>query len=235
MMGKKVSILDQDFDGYTIPKMYGVMGKNFALGKNGLIPVEGLLGIQIVSMGAIVNENEVVTMFHELRRATTEEFLSHVDYGERDFLIIDLPPGTSSDAANLMQYIPDLNGTIIVTMPPYVSQLAARKASLMSIKTGVKVLGILENMSECICDKCGHAFNVLAPGGGRKLADELSVPFLGSLPLNAEVSEASDAGVPFVYKYPNNVVSKALTDIAAKLESDLEYEMKSRQKESGIL
>jgi len=221
MMGRKVSVLDQDFDGYTIPKMFGVMGQNFTLGSNGLIPVEGLLGIQIVSMGSIVNEKEVVTMFHELRRSTTEEFLSHVDYGERDFLIIDLPPGTSSDAANLMQYIPDLDGTVVVTMPPYVSQMAARKASLMSIKTGVKVLGILENMSECICDKCGNIFNVLTSGGGKKLAEEFDVPFLGALPLNSEVSEASDAGVPFVYKYPDNVVSKKVMEIATKLENDM--------------
>ena len=84
MMGRKVSILDQDFDGATIPKMFGVMGKRLQVGRNGLIPVEGLLGIQILSMGSIIKDREVVTMFHELRRSVTEEFLAHVDYGERD-------------------------------------------------------------------------------------------------------------------------------------------------------
>lgn len=221
MHGKKVSVLDQDFDGATIPKMFGVMGKRFQMGRNGLIPVEGLLGIQIISMGSIIQEGEVVTMFHEMRRSTTEEFLAHVDYGERDYLIIDLPPGTSSDAANLMQYIPDLDGTVIVTMPPLVSQIAARKATLMSIKTGVKVLGLIENMSGCICDKCGKNFDVLAPGGGKKLADELEIPFLGNLPLNSEVSEASDSGIPFVYKYPDNIVSKKVMHICSRLEEDL--------------
>lgn len=221
MMGRRVSILDQDFDGATIPKMFGVMGKRLQVGRNGLIPVEGLLGIQILSMGSIIKDREVVTMFHELRRSTTEEFLAHVDYGERDYLVIDLPPGTSSDAANLMQYIPDLDGTVIVTISPYVSQLAARRASLMSIKTGVKVLGVVENMSGCICDKCGNQFDVLTPGGGKRLSEELGVPFLGTLPLNSEVSEASDAGIPFVYKYPENIVSKRVVQIAGQLENDL--------------
>lgn len=219
MMGRKVSVLDQDFDGATIPKMFGVVGKKLQVGPGGLIPVEGLLGIQILSMGSIIKEGEIVTMFHELRRSTTEEFLAHVDYGERDFLIVDLPPGTSSDAANLMQYIPDLDGTLIVTISPYVSQLAARRASLMSIKTGVPVLGIIENMSGCICDKCGEHFDVFTPGGGKRLADELEVPFLGTLPLNSEVSAASDAGVPFVHKHPDNIVSKKVMELADQLEN----------------
>ncbi len=233
MMGRKVSVLDQDFDGATIPKMFGVMGKKLLLGANGLIPVEGLLGIQILSMGSLIREKEVVTMFHEMRRATTEEFLAHVDYGERDYLIVDFPPGTSSDAANLMQYIPDLDGTIIVTISPYVSQLAARRACLMSVKTGVQVLGIVENMSGCTCDRCGKPFDVLAPGGGRRLAQELNIPFLQSLDLNAEVSQACDEGIPFVYKYPENIVSKKVVDMADRLEKILAAKRAEKESSAG--
>lgn len=228
MLGKKVSVLDQDFDGSTMPKMFGVEDRRLKLSDRGLIPVEGILGIQVVSYGLIQKKEEVVTMFHEMRRGTTEEFLAHVEYGERDYLVVDLPPGTSSDAANLMQYIPDLAGTVIVTVPPYVSQLAARKAALISLRADVPVLGVIENMSGHLCGKCGQHYDVLAPGGGERLAKELGVPFLGRLPLHPEVSEASDAGVPFVYKYPDNPVSKAMMEIARRLDERLEREREEK-------
>jgi ATP-binding protein involved in chromosome partitioning len=217
MQGYKVSVLDQDFDGSTIPKLFGVEGKKIKLGEKGLKPVEGILGIQMVSLGLIQKESEVVTMFHDMRRGTTEEFLSHVDYGERDFLLVDLPPGTSSDAVNLMQYIPDLNGLVVVTIPPYVSQLAARKACLIAMKAETPVLGIIENMSGYICAHCSSEFDVLQRGGGERLAEELKVPFLGRIPLHKDLSEASDMGVPFVYKYPDNPGSIRMTEVANNL------------------
>lgn len=223
MMGRKVTILDQDFDGSTIPRMLGIQGiKKLRYGPQGIIPAEDTLGLgmQIISM-ALVYPDDVITMFHEMRRGTTEEFLANVNYGERDYLIVDLPPGTSSDACNLLQYIPDLDGTITVTVPPAVSQLAARKATLLSAKAGSKVLGIIENMSGYICGKCGKEFDLMKKGGGEALAEELGVPFLGRLPLHPEVAEASDEGVPFVYKYPNNPVSKKMMEIAERLEKEI--------------
>lgn len=230
MQGKKVSVLDQDFDGSTIPKLFGTVGKKLKLGDRGLVPVEGLLGIRMVSMGFIQKAGQVVTMFHEMRRGTTEEFLAHVDYGESDYLLIDLPPGTSSDACNLMQYIPDLDGTVIVTVPARVSQIAAKKASLLSLRADVRVLGIIENMSGYICE-CGEHSEIMQSGGGESLAKDLGVPFLGKVPLHPELSEASDLGVPFVYKYPENPGSKAVMEIARKLDSYID-EIKEKESEN---
>lgn len=102
MKGRKVSILDQDFDGPCIPKMFGLK-ERMSLGDDGIVPVEGLLGIQVVSTGLILEQNEVLTWFHDMRRNATEEFLSHVDYGRRDYLFIDMPPGTSSDSVNWLK------------------------------------------------------------------------------------------------------------------------------------
>ena len=223
MMGRKVTILDQDFDGSTIPKMLGIQGiKRLKYGAQGIIPAEDTLGLkmQVISIG-LVYPDDIVTMFHEMRRGTTEEFLANVDYGERDYLIVDLPPGTSSDACNLLQYIPDLDGTITVTVPPAVSQLAARKATLLSAKAGSKVLGIIENMSGYICGNCHKEFDFMKRGGGEALAEELGVPFLGRLSLNPEVAEACDSGIPFVYKYPGNPVSKKMIEIAERLEKEI--------------
>lgn len=224
MMGKKVAILDQDFDGSSIPRMLGLQGvARLRYGPNGIIPAEDRLGLgmSVISM-ALVYPDEVITMFHEMRRGTTEEFLANVDYGERDYLIVDLPPGTSSDACNLLQYIPDLDGTVTVTVPPVVSQLAARRATILSAKAGSRVLGIIENMSGYICGECGNEFDLMKRGGGEALAEELGVPFLGRLPLHPEVAQACDEGVPFVYKYPDNPVSKIMTQVAERLERIVE-------------
>jgi len=188
MRGRQVSILDQDFDGSCIPKMFGVLDQKLIMGRKGIIPVEGFLGIQIVGLGSILTDDDVNTWYHELRRNATEEFLSHVDYGARDYLLIDLPPGTSSDAVNIMEYIPDLDGMIIVTNPTTVSQVVARRATLMAIEAGVNVLGVIENMSGYVCTKCHAVVDILKRGGGEKLARELEIPFLGSVPLDPGIS-----------------------------------------------
>lgn len=224
LKGRTVAILDQDFDGSSIPKMLGIQGiKKLNYGENGIIPAEGPLGIKVVSM-ALVYPDAVISMSHEMRRGVTEEFIANVDYGILDYLVVDLPPGTSSDACNLLQYIPDLDGTITVTVPPKVSQLAARRATILSAKAGCSVLGIIENMSGYICGKCSTEFDLMKRGGGEALAKELSVPFLGRLPLHPQLSECCDEGVPFVVKYPDNPASKRMMEIVDQLEEVIGWE-----------
>lgn len=220
--GNRTSVLDQDFDGPTIPRMLGVTDKKMMVSEKGIQPVEGILGIQVVSTGCVVGTDEVLTWFHDMRRGATEEFLAHVDYGERDYLLIDLPPGTSSDSVNLMQYIPELAGAIIITVPSDVSQVVARKAALLCGKAGVPILGVVENMSGFVCPDCGRVVNIFRRGGGEKLAESLGVPFLGNIPLDACLSDAADNGRPYVVDYPDSPASKALQGIAAYLREILE-------------
>lgn len=225
MMGRKVTILDQDLDGSTIPKMLGIQGsKKMKYGRKGLLPpTDDLgLGMEVVSLG-LIYPDEVITLFHQMRRGITEEFVANVDYGERDWLIVDLPPGTSSDACNLLQYIPDLDGTVVITFSPKVAQLAARKATLLAAKAGSRVLGIVENMSGYVCE-CGEEFNFLLKGGGESLAHELNVPFLGRIPMDAEISGSGDLGVPYVYKYPDSVISQSFKEVALKMENMVQEE-----------
>lgn len=221
MMGNKVSILDQDFDGASIPKMLGMEGKRLTIDDEGIIPVEGPYGIQVISMGLVTKSEEVLTWYHVMRRGATEEFLSHVAYGERDYLLIDLPPGTSSDSMNIMQYIPDLDGAVLVTIPSSVSQNVAKKAGLLCKKAKVKVFGIIENMSGYVCPHCGKRSNVLSSGGGAKLAKELDVPFLGRIPLDARLSSLTDKGKPFVASFPNSAASSAVRKIAARIDRQM--------------
>ena len=224
LKGRKVAILDQDFDGSSIPKMLGIQGtRKLKYGEKGIIPADGPLNMKVISM-ALIYPDAVISMSHDMRRGVTEEFIANVDYGELDYLVVDLPPGTSSDACNLLQYIPDLDGTVTVTVPPKVSQLAARRATILSAKAGSTVLGIIENMSGYICGKCSQEFDLMKRGGGEALAEELGVPFLGRLPLHPELSECCDEGIPFVVKYPENPGSKRMMQIADELEKVIGWE-----------
>lgn len=215
--GHKVAVLDQDLDGPCIPKMLGLTDKKMAMGDHGIEPVEGIFGLKVVSLGFVSSDVDIINWFQEKRRNATEEFLSHVNYGDLDFLAIDLPPGTSSDAVNLMEYIPDLDGMVLVTNPTRISQGVARRAAIMAIEAGVNILGVIENMSGFVCPKCGKEVDAMERGGGKMLAEQLDVPFLGYIPLDPGTSESSDVGIPFVVKYPDSPCSKATVEITDRI------------------
>ncbi len=218
MKGRKVTVMDQNLDGPCVPKMFGLEGKRLLIGEKGIIPAETLLGIQVMSTGLILGEDEVLTWFDEMRRNATEEFLTHVDYGERDYLITDLPAGTSADSINVLQYIPEADGAVIVTIPSDVSQGVAKRATILVNKAKIRTLGIVENMSGFQCPDCGEEIEVLQTGGGQSLAKETGVPFLGKIPLDPRLSICSDEGIPFVYKYPDIPASKVMMEIIDKIE-----------------
>lgn len=218
----RVTILDQDFDGPSIPKMLGVTGKKLQFSDAGIIPAEGVLGIQLVSTGLIFGSQQVLTWFHDMRRNTTEEFLAHVAYGERDFLLVDMPPGTSSDAVNLMEYIPDITGAVMVTIPSEVSQEVALKAALLCRKAGIRIFGVIENMSGYVCPKCGEHVDILHEGGGTKLAAELKVPLLSSIPLVPQLATCSDQGRLFVKENPDSPASQAIFQAVEAILASLE-------------
>lgn len=217
--GRRVSILDQDFDGPSVPKMLGLNGKRLSLSDDGIVPVEGHLGIQVISTGLILRDEDVLTWFHDMRRNATEEFLCHVAYGERDYLLVDMPPGTSSDTVNLMQYIPDLAGAVVVTIPSEVSQGVAKKATLLCRKAKVHVFGIIENMSGFVCPKCEQKVDILRSGGGERLAAETGVPFFGRIPLDPRLSLCCDEGTPFVTTHPQSAATVAINRVVDHIEA----------------
>lgn len=227
--GNRVAVLDQDLDGPCIPKMFGLVGSRMNMGDRGIMPVEGIHGMKLVSLGFVITENEIVNWFQEKRRNATEEFLSHVDYGELDYLTIDLPPGTSSDAVNLMEYIPDLDGMIVVTNPTRISQIVARRATIMAIEAGVNILGIVENMSGFVCPKCGNDVDVMERGGGKLLAEQLDVPYLGHIPLDPRTSRSTDVGVPYVESHPDSPASLATVAIADRILENMAKNDAKRQ------
>lgn len=223
MIGKKVSILDQVFDGPCVPKMMGVEGRGIMLNEEHLLMPQptDFLDIQVVSMGLILPEDEAITWFHSMKRGATEELLSRVVYGKRDYMVVDVPAGTSSDTTNVLQFIPDLYGGVIVTIPSEVSQGVARKAATLFHQADVPIYGVVENMSEFTCPKCGGKVDVLQKGGGEYLANRLDVKFWGKIPLDRRIAECADDGTPFVYKYPDWEPSKMLLKMAADIDKGL--------------
>ena len=218
MRGRKVTIIDQVFDGPCVPRMMGIEMKGLEWSDEGIIPCEGLLGIQVVSMGLIIPEDEPITWFHELKRGATEELLTEVVYGERDYLIVDVPAGTSSDTVNALQYIPEIAGGTVVTVPSEVSQSVAYKAARLLQSAKINVFGIIENMGVFKCPECGEEVFLFQAKGGERLAERLMVPFLGSIPVDSKVSECADDGVPVTYKYPDSEAAKVFLNVAEEIE-----------------
>ena len=219
--GRSVTILDSDFDSPSVPRMMGVRESKLMAGREGIVPVMTEFGIRVMSVGFIIEDAEVVTWFHEMRRAATEEFCAIVAYGTCDNLIVDLPAGTGSEAVSVMQYISDLTGAIIVTMASEVSQATARRAATLCTSAKVPILGVVENMSGYHCPSCGDSSAVLRSGAGQELAEELSVPFLGRLPLHQSVAAGSDEGRPFVAAAPDSELAQTFYHIVDKLEANI--------------
>ncbi len=231
MKGRRVTVLDQVFDAPCIPRMLGVEGQGLGRSPEGMVPCTALLGIQVVSMGLILPEDEAITWFHELKRGATEELLCHVVYGERDYLIIDVPAGTSSDTVNVIQYISDMDGATVVTVPSEVSQAVAYKGIMLLKRAKVPVFGVFENMGTFTCPECGEQVDLIQSGGGKRLAERTGIPFFGSVPLDSRVSECSDEGIPIVYKFPDSEPAKIFREAAERIERRVWREQGNKERE----
>jgi Mrp family chromosome partitioning ATPase len=149
------------------------------------------------------------------------QFLSEIVWGPLEFLLIDLPPGTGDEALSVLQLLPEMDGVIIVTIPSEVSRDVVKKAVTFARTLKVPIIGILENMSGFICPKCGTEINILGTGGGQKIAEDMKVPFLGKIPIDQKISEASDKGIPFVLENRNSPAARAFMEIVKKIEGFL--------------
>lgn len=195
--GYRVGILDADITGPDIPKLLGIEDKHLMGGENGLIPADAG-GLKVISMALLLKSRDSAVVWRgPMKMAALKQFLSDVDWGDLDFLIVDLPPGTSDEPISIVQLIPGLDGAVIVTTPQEVALLDSRKAVNMFLMMRVPVLGIVENMSGLICPHCGEEIDVFKRGNGQKAARELDVPFLGSIPMEAEIGRLGDMGKAF--------------------------------------
>ena len=220
--GYSVGILDADIHGPSIPKMLGLHGMRLQSGPPGVFPVKGLMDVKVVSMDFLLPSEESPVIWRgPLKMSVIRQFLSDVVWGSLDFLLIDLPPGTGDEPLSVMQLLPEMDGAVIVTIPSEVSQLVVKKAVVFAQELKIPVLGIIENMSYFICPNCGAEINIFQSGGGEKIAKELSVPFLGKIPLDPKICESGDKGVPFIVKHPESKPAKIFEEIVNKIEKSL--------------
>jgi len=218
----RVGILDADIHGPSVPKIMGLTGQRLQVGPQGVFPASGSSGIKVVSMDFLLpDENAPVIWRGPLKMTAIRQFLSDIVWGDLDFLLIDLPPGTGDEPLSVAQLLPEMDGVVIVTIPSEVSQIVVKKAVIFARKLGMPVIGIVENMSGFVCPKCGARIDIFRSGGGRKIAEELSVPFLGSIPIDEKVAEDSDKGVPFIIEHADSPASKAFMEIVRRIEESL--------------
>jgi len=218
MRGKSAGILDVDIYGPNVPKLLGLEGERPNVGDNFIEPVLGPLDMKVMSMGFLLQKaDDAVAWRGPLVGKAISQFLADVKWGNLDVLVVDLPPGTGDEILSVLQLIPDIDGVIIVSTPQEVAVLDARRAIQLVEKMGVRVLGIVENMSEFICPKCGESYKIFGEGAAKKASEEYNIEHLGTLPLDPRVITLSDEGTPFVIKEPDSKVSKAFSDLVDKL------------------
>jgi len=223
---RSVVILDCDFHGPCIPKMLGVKAKGIKIGKKGIVPVFAAPNVGVVSMDFLLKPDEPVTWFDPLKKMTVAQFLYGVDYGNPDYLIIDLPPGTGAESYALLQCMPDLDGALIITLPSESPQAVTKRSIGLCRQADVPVIGIVENMSRFVCDNCHNISNLFGTKKTADLSKKTGVLFLTDIPLDSNIFERCDDGIPFVVGFPESIAAKnvyAIVDKIRKFVGDFEY------------
>jgi ATP-binding protein involved in chromosome partitioning len=219
----RVGVLDADITGPTIPKMLGVRGRRLDGGPTGIFPALAPLAIKVVSMDFLLPSDETPVIWRgPLKSMAIRQFLAEVVWGDLEFLLVDLPPGTGDEALTIMQSIPSIGGVVIVTIPSEVSQIVVKKAVTFTSQLKAPILGIVENMSGFVCPKCGTEISIFRTGGGQKIAEELEVPFLGKIPLDPRICEDSDVGTPFIIQHSDSPAAVAFMEIVKKIARTFE-------------
>lgn len=199
--GKKVGLLDLDMHGPNVPKMLGIEDHKLAVMGERIEPVHVTGNLSVISMAFLLPDTSTPIIWRgPMKMAAIQQFLGEVNWGPLDYLVVDLPPGTGDEALTIAQLAPNVRGAVIVTTPQDVATLDAKKSAKFVEKLGLPVIGIIENMSGMVCPRCGEEIDLFGKGGGKKIAGELGVPFLGSIPLDIEMRKAGDEGRPFIIR-----------------------------------
>jgi ATP-binding protein involved in chromosome partitioning len=212
--GAEVGLLDADIYGPTIPGLLGTTEEPRVI--EGKLQPLNAYGLRVLSFGMIAGSETALIWRGPMVSKAIGQLFGDVDWGELDYLIVDLPPGTGDASLTVAQAVP-LTGVVVVCTPQHVALNIAVKALQMFQRLNVKPLGLVENMSYYVCPDCGHEAHIFDHGGAEQAAQRLSVPFLGSIPLEEAVREESDAGSPVVLSRPDSAGAKAFTEFASKV------------------
>jgi len=227
--GRRVGLLDADIYGPDIPLMFGERRRPQVTGERGqekIVPLEAH-GVRLMSLGFLLEDEQPAIMRGPLIAGILRQFLEQVEWGELDYLVVDMPPGTGDAQLSLVQTI-EIAGAVMVTTPQDVATGDVRRAIRMFERVRAPVLGVVENMSGFSCPHCGGHADIFGRGGGQRLAEDMHVPFLGEIPLDVQVREAGDSGRPTVISAPDSPAGRALREIAEQLVATLEGALAGR-------
>ena len=216
--GNRVGIIDADVYGPNVPMMLGISSQLESDGKK-IVPAEKY-GIRVVSMGFLADEKAPLIWRGPMLHGVVRQFLQDVRWGELDYLVVDMPPGTGDVALSLSQTVP-VSGAVVVTTPQKVSLADSRRAVAMYEKLNIPTLGIIENMSYYVCPGCAQEADLFGKGGGVQIAEELNVPFLGQIPLCTPIRVGGDTGAPIVSVEPDSPGGQAFSQAAERTVDQL--------------
>lgn len=217
--GAKVGLLDADIYGPSIPKMMGCQGEKPLVEAQKLIPIRRY-GLSIMSLGFLLEEDHAALWRGPIVAGTVKQLFGDTRWGELDYLIVDLPPGTGDAPMTTAQIVP-LTGVIIVMTPQEVAASIAGKSAILFRRLNAPILGVIENMSEFVCPCCGTVTQIFPGPGARVFAEKLKTPFLGSVPLDPAVSRSSDEGVPALIAAPDSTQARAFQEIAGQMAAQI--------------
>jgi ATP-binding protein involved in chromosome partitioning len=217
--GARVGLMDADVYGPNIPQMLGITVQPEVSEEKRILPPEAH-GIKVISMGMLVPADQAVIWRGPMLHAAVQQFMRDVEWGELDYLVVDLPPGTGDVSLSMAQSVP-LAGAIVVTTPQGVSVSDVRKAVGMFRQLNVPVLGVVENMSTFACPHCGERTDIFGHGGGERMATDMGIPFLGSVPIDTRVRAGGDEGQPIVTAAPESPAGAAFVAIAGKVAAQI--------------
>lgn len=219
---RKVGILDIDLHGPNVVKMLGIEKEKLTSSDMRIEPVKVLSNLKAVSAALLLEKEDQPLIWRgPLKMITIKQLLADVNWGILDYLIIDSPPGTGDEPLSIAQLIPDIDGNIIVTTPQDVAVLDSRKGINFSKEVGVPVLGLIENMSGFVCPHCKKEINLFGKNGGKRAAEELKIPFLGSIPIETEIAKSSDSGIPFIKLGKKSETVKIIEKIISKVSENI--------------
>jgi ATP-binding protein involved in chromosome partitioning len=232
LVGRDVGLLDIDFHGPSIPKLMGLENKKLEVQNDLLLPLGFGDNLKVMSLGFLLqSEDDAVIWRGPMKMGAIKQLIKDVNWGKLDYLIIDSPPGTGDEPLSIVQLIKNPTGAVIVTQPQDLSISDVRRSVSFCRKLDLPVLGIIENMSGFVCPHCGVTVDIFKAGGGEKLAENMQVPFLGKIPIDPDIVEASDNGKPFCYFYSKTETANNFEKIVNKFINTVERKMDSKKEE----
>ena len=223
MKGYETGLMDVDIHGPNIPKMLKIEDAVITGDKTGLYPVQVPPHLKVMSMAFLLQDRDAPIIWRgPMKMGAIRQFIGDVKWGDLDYLIVDLPPGTGDEPLSIAQLIPKADGSVIVTTPQDVALLDSRKSVNFSRSLKLPIIGIIENMSGMVCPHCGKQIDLFKVGGGKRSAEELGVPFLGGIPLDPKVVHSGDDGMPIVLYDNGSQAASAFIEIVDRITEKLE-------------